>query len=146
MKHKQFKLEKINFLMQQARHLHLQNRGAEINASCSGSNTSSPNKRPRIQASKSKSVDIPTSLKVFPERLSKRRKLHTRVRNQFGIKGCCVYCSMLYLKNKNDNETLTYNAYVRRTVKVCNYCLIAREGDKCAFLCKEHFDIFHYTT
>ena len=77
----------------------------------------------------------------FPSRITTPKELHAR--SHIG-RGTCVYCSAQYLDDKKKGKKVCFEKDTKRTFLHCSFCTLTSKDKSTSFLCKEHFDVFHY--
>ena len=77
----------------------------------------------------------------FPSRVTTPKELHAR--SHIG-RGTCVYCSAQYLDAKKEGKKVCFEKETKRTYLHCAFCTLTSKDNSKSFLCKEHFDTFHY--
>ena len=136
--HKEFTQEIVCWLMSHASDTAIESSSRIPKAKAPEAKTATNRKRKKATSSLSA---IQQLSERFPSRVTTPKELHART--NIG-RGTCVYCSAQYIDDKKRGKKVCFEKDTKRTFLHCSFCTLTSKDKSTSFLCKEHFDVFHY--
>ena len=136
--HKEFTQEIVSWLMSQANDTAIASSRRTIKPKVPEAKTTSNRKRKKVASTVSAVQQLSER---FPSRITTPKELHAR--SHIG-RGTCVYCSAQYADEKKKGKKVCFEKDTKRTYLHCSFCTLTSKDKSTSFLCKEHFDVFHY--
>ena len=136
--HKEFTQEIVCWLMSHASDTAIESSSRIPKAKAPEAKTATNRKRKKTTSTLSAVQQL---LERFPSRVTTPKELHART--NIG-RGTCVYCSAQYIDDKKRGKKVCFEKDTKRTFLHCSFCTLTSKDKSTSFLCKEHFDVFHY--